>query len=189
MPRPRAFSRSHPKFCSTVFLEGALSRGPLFRGPRGPTQAPSPAPPAPLLSVALGPGAPENTELGMELESASWLSPLSLRVPMGEGPGHSGQQTEASFLHGQCVCVWGGVHQALPGKGPLPFPDLPADRTRTAVRASLVAVPGCRGELSLRGSPEDRTLLVQHPLRPAQSGPLRAGGLATRSPADGASVR
>lgn len=125
MPRPRAFSRSHPKFCSTVFLEGALSRGPLFRGPRGPTQAPSPAPPAPLLSVALGPGAPENTELGMELESASWLSPLSLRVPVGEGPGHSGQQTEASFLHGQCVCVWGGCIRPCQEKAPSRFQTYP----------------------------------------------------------------
>lgn len=83
----------------------------------------------------------------------------------------------------------GGVHRALPGKGPLPFPDLPGDGTRTAVGASSVAVSGCRGELSPHSSPEDRTWLVQHPLRQAQAGPLRAGGLATRSPAEGASVR
>lgn len=86
MPRPRASCRSHPKSCGTVFLQGALSLGSLSGGRCGCTQAPSPAPPALLLSVALGPGAPGNTELGMEVESASRMSPLSFRFPSSGGP-------------------------------------------------------------------------------------------------------
>lgn len=94
-----------------------------------------------------------------------------------------GKQKLSSFLDSGEGCI--GPHQEKPLPPPR-FQNCPRT-ANTAVWASLATVSGCRGELSPCSSPEDRTLLAQHPLHQAQSGPLRAGGLATPSPADGAS--